>query len=220
MKNRIQFANNPWPDGHLIKELEWTARIDPKTGLWFDLHLVSDDYFAEDDDSEEEDEEDPESDWAAKDVWSNYHNCILSSTYWGHSGFHAATEKEPLDFANLATRTFKIDPLPPANDPYKRAFGIYLLGHDGVADHEIQFAPLANNKYQIKWCGKIAMEYVGDDSFDHTFKAHYDQLVFSGIQLPEGTDESQSMALANRFVSNAGAMTLTKRDNNLWLIPS
>lgn len=63
------------------------------------------------------------------------------------------------------------------------------------------------------------MEYVGSDAFEHTFKAHCDQLVFSGIQLPDGTDESQAMGLAIRYVTNANAMTPTKRDNSMWLIP-
>lgn len=218
MKNRIFFADNPWPNGHSIKELVWTARITPETGLWFDLHLVSDDYYAEDTDSEEDDDEESESDWAAKIVWSNYHSCILSSTYWGHSGFRVATEKDPIDFAHLATRLFKIDPLPPADDPFERAFGIYLLGHDGTADHEIRFVPLENGLYELNWHGKIAMEYVGSDTFDHTFKANYNQLAFSGIQLPKGTDDSQAIALASRFVVNANAMKLTKHDG-LWLIP-
>ncbi|MEZ6093248.1 MAG: hypothetical protein R3C03_03275 [Pirellulaceae bacterium] len=218
MKNRIQFVGNPWPNGHLIKELVWTARINLETGLWFDLHLVSDDYYAEDDNPEEDEEEDPESDWCAKIVWNNYHNCTLSSTYWGSAGFLVATEKEPLDFDKLADRIFNPDPAPPPTDCCERAFGIYLLGHDGVADHEILFSPNGKNTFELNWRGKIAMEYVGDESFDYSFVAHYDQLTFSGIQMPKGVSESQAKKLAKRYLADVNGMTLKKK-NELWLVP-
>jgi len=47
-KNRIYFKDNPYPNGHLIKEFKWSARVFSEDGLWFDFHLISDNYYAED----------------------------------------------------------------------------------------------------------------------------------------------------------------------------
>jgi len=55
--NRIYFKDNPWPNGHSIKEFEWEARLEPDSGIWFDLHLKSEDYDADDIVEEEEEEE-------------------------------------------------------------------------------------------------------------------------------------------------------------------
>src|SRR5690348_2502727 len=46
--NRIVFVGSPWPKGHAIKEFAWSAQLDPNSGIWFGLHLVSDKYDAED----------------------------------------------------------------------------------------------------------------------------------------------------------------------------
>ncbi|GKU76386.1 hypothetical protein [Paenibacillus sp. L3-i20] len=39
--NRIYFKDNPWPNGHAIKEFERQSRLEPDSGIWFDLHLRS-----------------------------------------------------------------------------------------------------------------------------------------------------------------------------------
>ena len=78
--NRIYFKGNPYPNGHQISKFIWSGRIDEDQNIWFDFHLESDKYYAED---ESDDVEEPESDWKAKIVWGNYHSCKISSTYWG-----------------------------------------------------------------------------------------------------------------------------------------
>jgi len=221
LMNRIVFPGNPWPNGHAIKELIWSARLDPENGLWFDLHLESDDYYAEDEDEEGEEEEDEDaSDWESKIVWSNYHSCILSSTYWGHRGFLAATKDRPLDFSSLGERSFKLDPLPPPDEVFDRAFGIYLLGHDGAADHHIRFTPQGStSNYLLDWRGKIALEYAGSDVFEYAFHATYDHLAFEGIRLPDGASETDAMALLNSLVDNIGQLKARRKDDSLWLTP-
>lgn len=224
LMNRIFFPGNPWPNGHGIKALVWSARLDPDVGLWFDLHLESEDYYAEDGASESDDDEEQSEDpdgWDSRLVWNNYRHCTLSSTLWGHQGFLAATRDQPLDFATLAERPFNVDPLPPPDDSDDRAFGIYLLGHDGVAEHQIQFTPSGlGGHYGLNWRGKIAQEYIGSEMFDHTFHAGYDGLRFSGIQFPANTMESNARSLLTSFVLNIGALKSKQEDGLLWLAPA
>ena len=52
------------------------------------------------------------------------------------------------------------------------AFGIYLLGHDWCAEHEICFSqPDEKQRVDIHWKGKIALIYSGDSEFKYTFEA-------------------------------------------------
>jgi len=45
MDNRIYFKNNPWPEGHAVKNFAWTAEV--RDGMvWFHFHLETDDYYA------------------------------------------------------------------------------------------------------------------------------------------------------------------------------
>lgn len=60
-KNRIFFKDNPYPKGHQIKEFVWCARLEAdnegkEDGLYFDFHLETDDYDAEDEDEQTDDE--------------------------------------------------------------------------------------------------------------------------------------------------------------------
>lgn len=47
--NRIQFLGNGWARGHAIRDFFWSARLEP-SGIWFDLHLQTAQYDAEDND--------------------------------------------------------------------------------------------------------------------------------------------------------------------------
>ena len=84
---RIYFPGNPWPKGHAITQFQWSARVDRSSGIWFDLHLETDYYYADD---REEIEDRAKSDWASRIVWCNYHSCTLSSVNWVGEcyGFH------------------------------------------------------------------------------------------------------------------------------------
>lgn len=220
--NRILFAGNPWPNGHAIKELVWSARLDANTGLWFDLHLESEEYDADDKDEKQpaKPESEPASDWGSKVVWNNYNRCLLSSTRWEQRGFLAATKVRRLDFASLGDREFHLDPLPAPAEGFDRAFGIYLLGHDGAADHHIRFTPQdSGSTYLLDWRGKIAMEYVGSKDFKRTFHARFDHLTFSGVRVPDDMSEEDARTLLKTLVDNLGELTAIREDDELWLKP-
>lgn len=122
MGDIIRFKENPWPEGHRIIEFVWSGRLDPESGIWFDFHLETEDYYAGDEDDDyvvdEEEEEAEETDWKwidwqSKITWGNYHSCILSSTYWeeGEKGFLVGTKEEKLDFSRLEGKDIIVDPL-------------------------------------------------------------------------------------------------------------
>ena len=144
--DRIWFPGNPWPRGHRLAELEWLGRFSPaKRTLFFQLHLRSEDYDGEvgpngDGDHEVADED--VGDWHSPGVWSNYHACVLSASYWGAGGFAVGTEDDPFDFRSVGQVAYRIDS-PPPEEWDERAFGVYLLGHDGVGDHRIVLTPLS-----------------------------------------------------------------------------
>lgn len=180
--NRIFFKNNPYPNGHSIKEFIWSGRFEPETGLWFDFHLKTENYYAEDN---TDDETEPESDWKAKIVWGNYHACTMSSTYWHNGGILVGTIDNKLDFENLESKILTADklPLPEDFDHEDLSFYIYLLGHDSCADHKIKFVKKREfDVYDIVWTGKIANTYVGDYEFKHEFAANIENVKFSGFE--------------------------------------
>lgn len=67
MNGRIFFTGNPWPEGHAIDEFRWSAER-RGADIWFDLHLVTANYYAEGDIEEDEDT-DYETDWLSPGVW-------------------------------------------------------------------------------------------------------------------------------------------------------
>lgn len=135
--SRVYFAGNPYPSGHGIAKFEWTARLD-SDGLFFDFHLESEDYGADDEDEDDEDEDDSDEDdsdeddseedssyreydstrdWKAKIVWGNYHKCTLSSTYWGDNSGIRLDGEEKLHLEGLQGLTLRANTLPPNYDP-------------------------------------------------------------------------------------------------------
>lgn len=175
--SRIFFLGNPWPEGHPIKEFEWSVELRGDR-IWCHVHLCSADYYSERD---IELDEEPESDWAAPIVWGNYHRCILSSTYWGHAGFDLCGAE---DFTPdvLDGLTLEIDPNPEdVEDFYDLAFGLYLLGHDACGKHRLTFSQIGQSpRFNIIWMGKIAKAYVGDYEYRYDFIAN-----INNVALPE-----------------------------------
>jgi len=177
--DRIYFKDNPWPEGHPVKEFTWSAK-ELDGDVWFDLHLKSADYYSERDIEDDESVEYP-SDWAAPIVWGNYHSCTLSSSYWDNGGFRVCSKAEYspqfLDGLELT-----VDPDPEAFDDFEdHAFHIYLLGHDAVAKHKIRFDRIGDtSQFKISWGGMIAQAYVGDYDFRHEFST-----VISAAEFPK-----------------------------------
>ncbi len=178
--DRIYFKDNPWPEGHPIKEFLWSAK-EVKGEVWFDIHLKSADYYAEREIEDDEDIDYP-SDWAAPIVWDNYHACTLSSNFWHDGGFRVCTVEEYspefLDGFELL-----VDPTPETIEDWDDlAFHIYLLGHDAVAKHRIKFERIGDSRrFKITWQGAIAHTYVGDYDFKYEFKAMLAAATFPGL---------------------------------------
>ena len=173
-ENRIYFLGNPWSEGHLIYDFEWEAEV-RENDVWFTFHLGTDDYYAERDIEDDKDTE-YDSDWEAPIVWGNYHSCILSATNWHDGGFRVCS-LEDYSLDRLDKHVFKVDSPPPdlksMSEEDDLAFYIYLLGHDAVADHRIEFTKQKNSDlFDLQWSGKIALAYAGDFEFKYAFEAH------------------------------------------------
>lgn len=175
---RIYFKGNPWPEGHAIREFRWSANR-RGSNVWFGLHLESADYYAERYIDDEDGDDVP--DWEAPIVWGNYHNCTISSDEW-HTGGFPVCEAAEFCAERIDGLTVRIDPLPrDLREGYEsRAFHIYLLGHDAVADHQISFSRVTGTDcFDIAWEGKIALSYVGDYEPKYSFRAE-----IKGAKLP------------------------------------
>jgi GNAT superfamily N-acetyltransferase len=207
LSNRIFFANNPYPKGHLIKNFVWSGRLDPERGLIFDFHLETEEYYAED--STQNDEE-SESDWTAKSVWSNYHACTMSSTNWGASGILVGTKEQKFDFAQILSQPLVANTLPMRElwEDEELVFNLYLLGHDSCAGHKITFLKQYNSHtFDIVWMGKIALTYAGDYEFKYDFKANIKQITFAGIALSEELNLEDNKILLGQCVKNIETFT-------------
>jgi hypothetical protein len=210
---RIKFAGNPWPKGHPVAAAAWTAVLAPD-GLRFHLHLETAEYSAEDD---REDTREPRGDWTARIVWNNYHRCTLSSTKWASQGFLVATPGKPIDLERLEGRTFRVDPVdgdevPADLELEDLAFGIYLLGHDAVADHRIHFVERRGPQtYDLRWRARIALAYAGDYTLAHRLDATLPKLRLARIELDEALDAKAARALLPEVVAGARRLELRKR---------
>jgi hypothetical protein len=194
---RIWFPGNPWPNGHRIKSFRFGATITPDRGAWdaalvgkrpamaLDFELVTAAY-------DEEDTSDRDgsgaTDWESKIVWNNYGSCRISSSATSdYPGILVSDGKTPFVF-DLDEYSFTADPLPIediGDHPTKAAFGIYMLGHDSVADHRIHLhSRRPDGSYTVNWTGRVAMTYTGqDDTFEHAFRAHVEGVRFDAISM-------------------------------------
>jgi hypothetical protein len=157
-QNRIVFAGNPWPKGHVVDEFSWEVEKRGKD-IWFQFHLETVAYNDEGAGTEAGDDDD---DWKAPIVWNNYHRCKMSTSEWHNGGFRACAAA---DFTAAKLNGLKInvdaaDTELPGENTDDRAFHIYLLGHDAVADHVIALRRVGSSKrFDITWRGKIAKLY-------------------------------------------------------------
>ena len=198
---RITFPGNPWPEGHAIKEFVWSGRLEADGDVWMDFHLESENYYAE---REVEDDED-HSDWEAPIVWGNYHACTLSSTHWPGQfrGGRVGGQDDPVRFGGLCDSTVFADDVGP-DDEYDYdlhvAFGINLLGHDGVAGHSIRLTPNGGGRCDVHWTGRIAQAYAGLMNFEHTFEALATGVKFDGFVVTETMSDQVAQESFRRAV--------------------
>ena len=183
---RIYFPGNPWPEGHAIKSLSWGAAIHPEKGLLLQFQLKSADYYAADGDHVVKDEElDGKTDWECKTAWNNYHACHIQESH-NLGGFLVSDGQTPFVFG-AEQYTLQADPLPVdwENFYQTNAFSIYLLGHDAVANHQIDLrrTPAEGEVYSLDWSGRIALAYVGETDFRYAFQAYQPEVRFDAICL-------------------------------------
>lgn len=206
MTGKIVFKDSPYSGGHEIKKFQWNARLAPQEGIYFDFHLETADYSEGYEETKDDDES--ESDWKAKIVWENYHNCTMSSNKWHDGGILVGTASNKLDFEAFDEFHLKADTLPlPDNfdNDEDFAFFIYLLGHDSCANHEINILKNHQNTFDIEWTGKIALTYVGDEEFRHEFSAKIQNVEFGGIHYySEELSESDVKKLLEKYAINYG----------------
>lgn len=169
-ESRIIFPGNPWPLGHRVSKFDWTAEV-TDGDLWFFFHLETEAY-----DSESEgcpgSESGPDADWKSPITWGNFHSCTISATKWGEEAGFLVGRKSKFNLNRLSGREFHVDPLPLQADDDSKAFHIYMLGHDDVADHRIKFfRDEKTGLFDIHWQGKIALSYLGDYEFRYGFEA-------------------------------------------------
>jgi hypothetical protein len=218
---RITFEDNPWPRGHRLESFAWSGRLFPGRGVTFDFDLRSSRYYEDDGAANDPDDDGEEfvSDWKSKNVWGNYHACIVSSVEWGGSdGLLVGTAKKPIDVDALDGVKLRVDKLPLSGAP---TFATYLLGHDSVADHTITFKCSradSSDGYDIEWRGKIALTYAGDTVFRHRFQAAIDRVTFDGFRIPEGLDGTSAAIELGRFVTGGEQWVVDRRAGALWLL--
>lgn len=211
-ESRIYFLENPYPNGHKLKEFKWSIRLIPAKGLWFDLHLETEKYYAED---ESEDETEPESDWKAKIVWGNYHSCRMSSNYWHDGGFLGGSENKKFDFSKGNQNHFRVDPLPrPQHFDINedRPFFTYLLGHDDCADHKITFQREGEDTCRIVWEGKIALSYSGDYDFKYRFSTEITEVEIPPIICPASLSDTEIKDLLSKYCIGYENLSIRKEE--------
>ena len=153
VEGRIFFAGNPWPLGHRVVSCTFNASIrpgvgayaagypNPGPGLMLEFELTTAPYDEEDaSDRDAEAEGEGESDWTSKIAWNNYGSaCIGPSQSSQVQGVRVSDGSSPFAF-DLPEYRFVVDTLPVNKDTFHETagFGIYLLGHDSVANHDIR----------------------------------------------------------------------------------
>lgn len=220
IENRILFPGNPWDRGHILEEFKWSGRL-TRDGLIFDFHLHTDDYYAEDEDEDELDDETFENlgDWESKIVWSNYHHCTLSSTYWGEGNGIPVTDKKMISLEELEGNEYTADPLPIEDWDEPFAFQVYLLGHDSVADHSIQFVKrTAPFTYTIDWQGKIALTYAGRDEFEYSFQLRKTEVELAFIDAFDFESEAKAREQLKRLVKEAAQFDCEAEESSFRFI--
>ncbi len=212
--NRIFFNKNPYPLGHKIIEFVWSGHLDESGQLWFDFHLETDKYYAEDPthfDEPTEDESSEEAisteDWDAKAAWGNFHACTMSSTKWGSDGILIDSKALKLNFAiwpqlSLIADTMPPDLIMPADMEWDDlAINIYLLGHDACANHQIEITQ-NGALFDIHWTGKIALAYVGEDEFKYDFSANISDVKFAGFEYPQSFSQEVARTHFAQYIAN------------------
>lgn len=217
MKGNLKFPGNPWPKGHDLASLELRIRLfDAPLSACLELSLKSEEYYAREGYDaackRSDDEEDLDLDsWEAVAVWSNYHACSIESEGW-HEDLLLGTHFSKVSRSILSQITKSIDVGRAADDFDEQAFRCYILGHDAVADHELHIRAGLDDTYDISWKGRVALAYVGDYDFDHSFLCKAVGVRFGGYVCTLSDELKKSASLTEREVAMRGLAELLVED--------
>jgi hypothetical protein len=123
----------------------------------------------------------------------------------------------PFDWRELDGRSIGLDPvaaLAPDWSPTDQPFQIYLLGHDAVADHVVDIRSGSEpGLFDVRWRGRIALFYTGQETFDHRFEADIRDAPFAGFELdlesaPPSGRAAAAAKLAREFLVDPEAWRL------------
>ncbi len=197
MPNRIYFLNNPYPNGHLIKEFVWTGRIIPDKGIYFDFHLETEEYCKE----TPRNNPDEDIDWESPGVWENYGQCTISSYFYGNEGILIGSKDKPFNFQEICNSVIYADTLTNAKELIKQdtGFHIYILGHDSCANHRFELIG-KDKKHSIKWSGKIALSYAGQNEYKYDFQAIINDVTFSGFKSSPNHSKEDNIAYLRKSI--------------------
>jgi hypothetical protein len=179
---RIYFKGNPWPAGHRIAVFKWTGYFEPRTGLWFGFELTSAEYGEEGPppNFDESEAADPDDDWM--NCW--YENqCLLTPADGERGGFLVGTPQEPLSFASLTKREFRVDALPLEGPAAFHAYVSDPAGHTPIGDHRIRFVERLDGPFEfsVNWRGLVATSARRDAEIDCEFEARIERARFGGF---------------------------------------
>lgn len=210
IKDRIFFSEgNPWPEGHAVKDCCLDARLREGDVLHILLHVSSVDY--RENDGGEFIDNASDTDWGSKVVWNNYHSCHIDGAIL------TGTLENPVSIDSLSCSAHHIDTLPEAFAKFledELEFIIYLLGHDAVANHQIEIGQLSGAGYPIKWSGKIALSYSGDDEFSHAFSLESTLKPLSSIWYPQEWDDTRAEETLKKLLIEADRYMIGMVDGN------
>ena len=227
---RIWFKENPWPGGHTIETARFAVHIvedvdDVPNAIGAQLQLSIESMEYADEPTEEiadigEDEE--EVSWSSRGQWEAHTRCRINGT-----DVVIGSEMEPFALSRFENWDVKFDEgmteLPEDMDIEDLTFICYVLGHDAVADHALQFraTPGRANHFDIDWTGAVALAYSGEYEFEYRFRAELRGIPFEKIQGADPTEiryqkDYPEMEKHSEWYDRRQDMTLEERERTLW----
>ena len=205
-ENRIWFKDNPWPDGHGLKEVRFYGLL-REDGVYLHLEIKSENYYAKEgyenlqDIADEHDEilekKGIEDEWKYYGGWLNFHACHIQP----NKELLLGNEQHPFTIQTLPNLMLEADHPPPESETWggisfdNLAFHCYILGHDAVGYHSIRSKSAKSPfSYNIDWHGKVALAYMGDEEFRYSFEIQLRDIPFEGflVQTKQGYEYAES----------------------------
>ena len=224
ISNRIWLKDNPWPEGHGLKDVRFYGVLSEE-GVFLHLEIASEDYYAKEgydkcsDIAEKHDEaleeQGEEDDWKYYSGWLNFNACHIRPNIYPILG----NEQNPFSMKELSDLELIMDDPPPKEDSWggidfdNLAFHCYVLGHDAVGHHHIKIISAGEIplRYDIDWEGKIALAYEGDNEFRYSFKVQLRNIPFDGF---DGRSRDE-FRYGNKMEEKEGFWYDTRKDRTM-----